>query len=377
MDFKLKQRQLQRNVALLSGALILVSILFFIFYFQFGNLKKAYAANNYYTLNDGDWATSVWSNTTNGGPNCGCNPGGNFNKVANVSKKITISTYTPFKLSGGGVINIIGSGRIIMNSNVELSGGSQINIANGDSIILNGNLLVSASNIDVSGYFRVNGNVTMTGGSTVCGTGTAFLNGTLSGTTWCGGIALPVKLLYFNVNQNGGIVETLWATATEINNSFFTVERSKDGTNFEEVSKIHGAGNSTSQRKYSASDSAPVKGLSFYRLKQTDFDGKGTYSPVKSLQFGSQQGNNKIEIQNIGPNPFKNNFNVNYSIPVSSEVEIQIINFYGQLLFDEKINSSKGFNIYSFNNNKELPSGTYLIRMISNGEVAATMVFKE
>ena len=97
---------------------------------------------------------------------------------------------------------------------------------------------------------------------------------------------LPVELLYFNATASGNVVNLNWATASESNNDYFTVERSKDAQQFEAVLQRDGAGNSNAVLNYSDVDPEPFEGLSYYRLKQTDFNGEFSYSEVVPVFFG-------------------------------------------------------------------------------------------
>lgn len=89
---------------------------------------------------------------------------------------------------------------------------------------------------------------------------------------------LPITLVHFAGTVVDKKVELKWTTASEINNSFFSVERSSDAINWIAQSQVQGAGNSSSLCHYSTSDLNPLAGTSFYRLKQVDFDGRFTYS---------------------------------------------------------------------------------------------------
>src|SRR6185369_5159076 len=79
-------------------------------------------------------------------------------------------------------------------------------------------------------------------------------------------------------------VSISWITASETNNDYFTVEKSKDGNFWLSVDKVIGAGNSTAARYYETNDPDPFEGTSYYRLKQTDFDGKFSYSDVSAVR---------------------------------------------------------------------------------------------
>jgi len=94
---------------------------------------------------------------------------------------------------------------------------------------------------------------------------------------------LPIELLYFTAKLKEGKVDVNWATASEINNEIFYVERSKDGQVFEDIGSRPGAGNSTMNIYYSMVDPQPYAGLSYYRLRQKDYDGKVSYSDMVSI----------------------------------------------------------------------------------------------
>lgn len=97
---------------------------------------------------------------------------------------------------------------------------------------------------------------------------------------------LPVELLYFDgrLNKNKK-VDLTWATASEINNDYFNIERSQDGKNWETIDRVEGAGNSNQKLNYQTKDSNPYEGVSYYRLKQTDFDGSFEYSNIVSINY--------------------------------------------------------------------------------------------
>jgi hypothetical protein len=93
-------------------------------------------------------------------------------------------------------------------------------------------------------------------------------------------VVLPVQLISFaGTNVTGGI-QLHWSTATEQNTFDFLVQRSGDGANWTDLTRIPAAGNSNSLREYSYLDAAPLNGKNFYRLRQTDIDGKSSYSRI-------------------------------------------------------------------------------------------------
>lgn len=112
---------------------------------------------------------------------------------------------------------------------------------------------------------------------------------------------LPITLISFEAQICERSVCLTWQTETEINNDYFTVEKSKHGLNWEVVDSIDGAGNSNSILEYEIIDKNPNHGLSYYRLKQTDYNGDFEYTEPNSVNF---EGINS-EKQSIYPNPAK------------------------------------------------------------------------
>ncbi len=101
---------------------------------------------------------------------------------------------------------------------------------------------------------------------------------------------LPIELMYFVARPEGAQVKLEWATASERDNAHFTVERSADGLVFENVLQRPGAGNSSSVITYDDLDRAPLPGVSYYRLRQTDSNGESTVSPVVAVTFEGWHG---------------------------------------------------------------------------------------
>jgi hypothetical protein len=95
---------------------------------------------------------------------------------------------------------------------------------------------------------------------------------------------LPIELISFTANQKNSKVEIKWSTASETNNSYFTLEKSLNGLDFNFLADILGAGNSYQVLHYSYIDSENSAPVVYYRLKQTDYDGKFSYSPIISAQ---------------------------------------------------------------------------------------------
>lgn len=107
-------------------------------------------------------------------------------------------------------------------------------------------------------------------------------------------VLLPVELIYFDgikVNENN---QLFWTTATEINNDFFTLEKTKDGINFETVCIVNGSGSTSESSNYLTYDYHVEKIINYYRLKQTDYDGESTYSDLISIDNRTSDSDRKI-----------------------------------------------------------------------------------
>jgi hypothetical protein len=113
-------------------------------------------------------------------------------------------------------------------------------------------------------------------------------------------IPLPVTLVNFNAETSKSAVQLTWTTATQIENDYFSIERSADGSNWSVINTVKGAGTSSALLNYSYTDANPVAGTSYYRLKQTDLDGKFTYSENKAVKFTGTTSISIFPVPNTG-----------------------------------------------------------------------------
>ena len=143
-------------------------------------------------------------------------------------------------------------------------------------------------------------------------------------------IPLPIELLSFDVEAVGRTVVVNWVTLTEKNNDYFTIERSVDGINFTPVGKVFSEGNSLNEVAYSFTDSKALSGVSYYRLTQTDFDGRSETFEIRavSVELGG--------FSNIYPNPTSGEVYVS-----SAKNDIKSISIYsllGDLVLTKTLN---------------------------------------
>lgn len=122
-------------------------------------------------------------------------------------------------------------------------------------------------------------------------------------------LVVPVELTSFEVSEiNNNQASISWETASEINNDFFTIERSKDSKEWESVSIVEGGGSTNELKIYNYIDRNPYSDLSYYRLKQTDFDGQFSYSDIRSINI-RDLGQEDIVVY---PNPTADRVTINY-----------------------------------------------------------------
>jgi len=136
---------------------------------------------------------------------------------------------------------------------------------------------------------------------------------------------LPIELIHFNAQIINDNTVINWATASENNNDYFVLEKSADGINFFPITTINGSGNSTQQINYSHVDSDVSTGISYYRLKQFDFDGKFRYSYAirvvdnNSLIYYSEMGIH-INIDGVNKNYTLNIYNLSGQVVKSISI---------------------------------------------------------
>ncbi|MBU1718139.1 MAG: T9SS type A sorting domain-containing protein, partial [Bacteroidetes bacterium] len=179
---------------------------------------------------------------------------------------------------------------------------------------------------------------------------------------------LPIEMLSFTGVLNDGNVDLFWTTFSEINNDYFTVERAgiNETSNllqWEFVETVDGAGTSNFKIDYSTRDISPKSGISYYRLKQTDFDGNSSFSEPIAIN----NTNNGIGTSNflVYPNPSFNQVINIVGIKSYSPNEllyISVTDIMGRTVISMKILTDDiGFFSTAINRNNELVAGVYLI----------------
>lgn len=203
--------------------------------------------------------------------------------------------------SSSGVLIIQGdlnTGDVVFDSGADLVlGASTSNTANVGKITT-----TSGSTISGEAFLDFD-TVTVNGGGSVCGeTSQAFFDDRTAVDLSDCSFVLPIQLAYFNAQTKGGSVQFDWQTLSETGNDFFEVEYSIDGSSYFTLFTLDGAGDSYDilDYQYENANPSPRSEVVYYRLKQTDFDGSTSYSPVVPL---NSNGNETGNIITVSPNP--------------------------------------------------------------------------
>lgn len=188
---------------------------------------------------------------------------------------------------------------------------------------------------------------------------------------------LPIELVFFKAKASNNAVELNWKTASEVNNDYFTLERSRDGIEFSSIGTVQGAGNSTHALNYSSNDYSPLKGIAYYRLRQTDYDGKTTTSDIQKVNLTDDGMDHAISIETLGPNPFGDEFKVSYYTNRTGDVSIEIFNIEGKVLYKAYQLSTEGMNQFTFTDGTRLLEKEYILRISHSGGAAVKRLIKK
>lgn len=184
---------------------------------------------------------------------------------------------------------------------------------------------------------------------------------------------LPIELVSFK-GKNDGLQNTLeWITASEKNNDYFTIEKSGDAINFEQLAVVAGAGNSTSTLNYSAYDDKPFD-ITYYRLKQTNYDKTFKYSGTISIDRTKDE----ERISNVYPNPTKEDINFDVFTKTKSNLLVEVINNKGEQVYKESQLVDEGNTSLKISMN-DYRNGVYLLKVTieQTGKVLLYKVVKD
>jgi serine protease AprX len=196
-----------------------------------------------------------------------------------------------------------------------------------------------------------------------CGTGT--ISGTAVNNVYGAGrinvfaavqqAVLPIELIGFYGKAEKELVRLFWASASEVNNDFFEIERSRDFVHWEKILQEKGHGTTTLPYDYTGEDRQPFHGVNYYRLKQIDFDGKSKIFEVIAVDFKSRQ-----VTTHVFPVPVQNTLYVNAEGLNDGVFQTQIFDLQGRLIsqqsfFAENNTLQAAIEVDNF------PNGTYFL----------------
>lgn len=222
--------------------------------------------------------------------------------------------------------------------------------------LIDGDLTAKNSfTLNVDGVMGIDGDLTAGAGSTSSIVTTFFtVTGSISGPAGFGALTpLPISLAYFQgqATEEGALLS--WETLAEESNAYFTIEKSRDGIQFEELAQVKGAGDSDVPLQYKYLDKQPYK-LTYYRLRQTDYDGTTEVFNIVSVSV-----EDKAEDIKVYPTVVRDRL-VNVELPFSDQAyESTLIDLSGRVLLQYPLQDGR--------NRLELPgrvqNGMYILRI--------------
>ncbi len=180
--------------------------------------------------------------------------------------------------------------------------------------------------------------------------------------------ALPVKLLYFKGNAEGGVNKLTWATSTEINAGYYSIERSSDGREFTAIGRVDAAGNTNANTYYSFNDNSFSKGINYYRLKVVDKDGSYNYSSIIALKDGAP-----ANIVSVYPNPAKDVLFVQVQAYEAQKATLVTTDMQGRIVNTQAVQLANGNNALSVTTSN-LPKGIYLVTVNAKDKTVVKFV---
>jgi len=171
---------------------------------------------------------------------------------------------------------------------------------------------------------------------------------------------LPVEWGYFTLDEINGDINLKWQTVSETNNNHFEIQKSFDEEIFNTIAFVPGSGNSNTPVEYSYTDKNSETGITYYRIKQVDFDGNENYSKTLSVI-------NENPTPGIAVNTFFNQqLNVSTELEILYPVSLELYDMTGKQVymspaFTLAAGTSAQFDLPA------IPDGIYFLRLSGTG----------
>ena len=187
---------------------------------------------------------------------------------------------------------------------------------------------------------------------------------------------LPINMVSFTGNINNKLVQLNWQTSQENNSSYYEVQRSSNGSNYEPISTITANGNIGTLSNYKEKDDLffNTGKVVYYRLKMVDTDGKFKFSKVLVIKINNAT---TVNILKAFPLPFSSQLTAGYSSELSGEIKVNLTTVNGSRVASSTATVQKGYNSISINQAQTIPSGTYLLTITGNGKSESIKVVKQ
>lgn len=287
-------------------------------------------------------------------------------------------------INNNGIIdNGNGSGDVFTNNGtLNNNSGGQINndddgditndgtITNDATITNDGTITNNMGGlIDNNSIVNNNSGATITNDGDLEGTGGTFNNdGTFNNN---GSGQLPITLTSFTGKRVGSVIHLVWETASEENNDYMEVQRSRAGKRFEPLGRVPGQGTTATPRRYAFTDEQPLPGVNYYRLKQVDYDGAYAYHHTIAVLFTDKQTEQKVT---LFPAIVTDQLNISLQQEATSDGALVIYNLTGQEVL--RLPFQRGLQQQNVNV-AHLAEGQYVLRVQHGREVMTSRFVKQ
>lgn len=188
-------------------------------------------------------------------------------------------------------------------------------------------------------------------------------------------VPLPVKFLNFTATKNKDAALLTWSVENEdVNTVSYEIQKSVNGVDFTPLKSIPALNNGRSSNVYSFTQdnlsAIRSSGVIYFRVKQTDRDGKFVHTEIRSVKLGGKD----LSVA-VYPNPVKNNASVSFDLDANADVAISLVDASGKQLFTNQLQGIKGANLTSINMSKMAP-GSYTLKVQTGTELKVIPVVK-